>query len=186
MKRLLVFVVFSFAIVLHSCAPKTIEVTVKGGGEHPFPDWIVKPDRKALQKYKTKTSGGGDILENRFIHVPQTGAQMADRLRNEIATNESYLKREVVLLNTTYERGSEEYEEAQAEIEATREELSEQKEKLAQVDNLKQEDIFTDCLKGWTLTIQLLKDGSYRREADTEDPDETRTFCEEADLVPGF
>ncbi len=186
MKRLPIFLVFSFAIALHSCAPKPIEVTVKGGSAHPFPDWIVKPDRKALQNYKTRTWGGGDILENRFIHIPQTGAQMADRLRNEIAANESALKTEVVRLNTTYERGSEDYEEAQTEIEATREELRDQNEKLAQIDNLKQEDVFTDCLKGWTLTIHLLRDGSYRREANTGDLDEIRTLCEVAELVPGF
>lgn len=174
------------AIAIAGCSPK---VEVEGGGQHPFPDWIVKLDQQMIQEKKTGVAKykvwNGDVLDDRFVHRVRTGAQLVQDKEKLVDALEQAINAFNSFLKLTKE-GTEKYQEVQNNISRAETDLEKFRGELEQARDVTQQDDFIDCVEGWWFTVQLLKDGDYRRQAKEGEAENLRSLCETAALKPGF
>ena len=157
-------------------------VEVEGGGDHPFPAYLVNVNKDKIAKNTTKDLPLASILENRFIYTISTGEKEKKFIQTSIGTYEHLIRSDELLadLNPAKPRD--------AEVKANKEKLAAEQAKLAEWEKVAAIDITTDCETGWRLEIKSMKDGNVERKAmlNPDLLDTARKACAAAKISPGF
>ena len=178
-------ITLALALLLSASCSQMPAVEVEGGGEHPFPAYIVKLDKDAIAKEKTGdanfSGASAQVLGNQFIYFLESGTDLRLQAESLIKTLEGSLER------TKQSEAIDPTDDGAEFIADLETDLSEAQQELQQIEKVVHQDRFIDCESGFILKARRMEGDEVKRTAGKpEEPEWVRRLCSEAKISPGF